>query len=413
MHTLAPSDLRRPQRLLRTRAPWTAIVYLVCEALGGLIAMGSWFTVVLIPVWLLVWPRLEERLVSLAGHRRPVVTRRRWEMRWQDVVLVLLTAPMAVLVGFSGFLLLIVLGMLLGAPFVAATGRQLTGFDPDHVLPTVPTAIIAPLLGLLLVFLLLWGVTALAYGWGWLSVRLLRDDAKRLAAQVEALGAQAVRSGDAIALERRALERDLHDGAQMHLSAAGMRLAMLQLDAESLPEQPGDTRREDLLDGLDAVRQQLDLAARSVRSAARGLVPSALRDGGLDQALAELVRSLPIDVDLVCRGPRLSENLEQSLYLVASEALTNVVRHADARRAEVTCTLEDGTVVLQVSDDGRGGAEETGTGLVSMRARARALGGSFELSSPVGGPTVLRVRVPAHVREPDTADGDDGEESTR
>lgn len=401
MHVLAPADLRRPQRLLRTRTPWTALLYLLCEAAAGAVAITSWFTVVLIPVWLLAWPRLERWLIPLAGHTRPQVHRTRWEMRWQDAVLVLLTAPLAALVGLAGFFLLILITMLFATPFVVASGRQITGWDADHVLPSVPTAILAPLAGVILVALILWAATALAYGWAWLSVMLLRDDAKRLAAQVEALGAEAVRTGDAIALERRALEQDLHDGAQMHLSAAGMRLGMVQLDVEALPD--GSVRTE-LLDGLDAVREQLDLANGSVRSAASGLVPPALRDGGLETALTELARSVPLDVELECEVSRLPAGLEQSVYLVASEALTNVVRHAGAHRARIRCGADERAsgvraLLLEVSDDGRGGAEPTGTGLVSMRARARALGGTFDLSSPVGGPTTLRVEVP--VRETD------------
>lgn len=393
MHRLEPSDLRHPLRLLRTRAPWTALLYLAAQTLAGAVSIMVWFTVLLIPVWLMVWPRCEQRLLPLAGRPALTVPRGRWELRWQDVVLVLLTAVMAVAAFFLGIIVVVVLGTLLAVPFAAAAGREITSWQGDQVLPLFPTVVLAPLLGVILLLLVLWGITALAYGWSALSTALLRDEEKRLAAQVDALSTEAVRLGDSIALERRALERDLHDGAQMHLSAAGMRLAMLRLDIEELVA--GDAAREQLLAGLDEVQQQLDLGGHAVRDAAGGLVPSSLRDRGLAGALEELAASVPLPVTLQVSVPRQAEALEQSVLLIAREALTNVVRHAGADQATIHCMQEQDRVLLEVSDDGRGGAEPTGTGLVSMHARARSLGGSFTVTSPAGGGTRVRLDVPA------------------
>lgn len=393
MHRLEPSDLRHPLRLLRTRAPWTALLYLAAQTLAGAVSIMVWFTVLLIPVWLMVWPRCEQRLLPLAGRPALTVPRGRWELRWQDVVLVLLTAVMAVAAFFLGIIVVVVLGTLLAVPFAAAAGREITSWQGGQVLPLFPTVVLAPLLGVILLLLVLWGITALAYGWSALSTALLRDEEKRLAAQVDALSTEAVRLGDSIALERRALERDLHDGAQMHLSAAGMRLAMLRLDIEELVA--GDAAREQLLAGLDGVQQQLDLGGHAVRDAARGLVPSSLRDRGLAGALEELAASVPLPVTLEVTVPRQAEALEQSVLLIAREALTNVVRHSGADHARVRCVQEEDRVFLEVSDDGRGGAEPTGTGLVSMHARARSLGGSFTVANPEGGGTRVRLDVPA------------------
>ncbi|UYG17712.1 histidine kinase [Brachybacterium huguangmaarense] len=252
---------------------------------------------------------------------------------------------------------------------------------------------LAPLLGLVLLALLLWGAVALAWAWGRVSLLLFVDVEARLAAQVDALSLETVRREDAIALERRVLQRNLHDGAQMHLSAAAMRLGMLELDAETLPAGPGRTR---VLEGLEAVREQLDLGAQSVRDAAAGLVPLALRDGGLCPTLREAAAALPLACEVSCDVPRLRESVEQSLFLVASEALTNVVRHAEASRVRIRCALDDGgrALALEIADDGCGGAEPTGTGLVGIAARVRGLGGTLAVSSPEGGPTALRVRMP-------------------
>src|SRR5699024_5799631 len=137
-----------------------------------------------------------------------------------------------------------------------------------------------------------------------------------------------------------------------------------------------------------------DLGGRSVREAARGLTAPVLRDGGLQDALRELARALPLATELTCDVPRLPEELEHSVHLVAREALTNVVRHSGAQQVRIRCVISGGTLILEIIDDGSGGAEPTGTGLVSVQARARRLGGTLELESPDGGPTTLLLRVP-------------------
>jgi signal transduction histidine kinase len=400
VHQLTASDLRRPWPLLRTRAPWCALLYLLIEATAGTIAMATWVSVVLIPVWLLAWPRVEQRVVGLAGVRLRARRRARWELRWQDIVLVMLTAVLAA----GAFMIVVVLAtlllMLFSAPLVIANGRTPTLWDADQELPALPVAILAPLLGVVLVGLLLWAATALARGWAGISNALLGDEEKRLAAQVAALGDENVRISEAVTRERDALERDLHDGAQMHLSAAGMRLALLRLDAESIPNGP---RREALMHGIEEVEDQIGASAAAIRSAVNGLVPALLRDEGLPAALAALVDSLPVASDVNVEVPRLSETIERSVHLIASEALTNVARHARAEHVVLRCTMttdhpetDDAPpeLRLMVRDDGVGGAAPTGTGLVGMSARARALGGALHVASPVGGPTEISARIP-------------------
>lgn len=402
MPPLELADLRRPLRLLRTRAPWTALLYLALEAVAGALSIGVWLTVLLIPLWLLFWPRVELRLLPLAGRQSPEVPRRRGVLRWQDVVVVLLTAVMAAAVFFAGIFLIVLLGVLFATPFAVLSGREVTAWSADQVLPSVPAAVIAPILGLVVLLLVLWAATALAYGWSGISLALLRDEERRLAAQVDALGDMTVQRDDVVAIERRALERDLHDGAQMHLSAASMRLGLLQLDAELLP---AGGRHDQILVGLEAVREQLDLGGRAVREAASGLVAPVLRDSGLQGALQELAHALPLATELECEVPRLAEELEHSVHLIAREGVTNVVRHSGATHVRIACGLtgatapdpvrESGsTLVLRITDDGHGGADTTGTGLISMQARARRLGGTLQIDSPDGGPTILLLRVP-------------------
>lgn len=427
MHQLTAADLRRPWPLLRTRAPWTALLYLLIESAAGTVAMASWVSVILIPLWLLAWPRIEQQAVRLAGVRIRPRRRGRWELRWQDVVLVMLTAVIAM----GAFLIVVVLAtvllMLFTAPFVIASGRTPTLWDADQELPALPVAILAPLIGIVLVALLLWAAAALAYGWASISAALLGDEEKRLAAQVEALGDENVRIQEAVSQQRSALERDLHDGAQMHLSAAGMRLALMRLDAEALPAGPA---RGALLEGLDDLEHQISATAASIRSSVTGLVPDLLRDEGLPAALTALTDALPIASEVHVEVPRLPEETERAVHLIVSEALTNIARHARARHVVMQCTLDpdgpggtddpDGSdgaddrddavdarlLRLAVRDDGIGGAEPTGMGLVGMSARARALGGTLVVTSPPGGPTEVSARIPiAQARSAREAEG--------
>lgn len=390
---------------MRTRAPWTSLLYLVLQAAAGVVSLGVFFTVLLIPVWLLAWPRAETRLLPLVGRPALRVARRPGQMRWQHVVLVLLTAVMAAAMFFVGIVLVVVIGTLFATPVAVLAGREATWGAADQVIPSMLVIIVFPVLGLIALFFALWGLTALAYGWSGLSTALLRDEESRLAAQVEALGDMTVQLDDSVALERRVLERNLHDGAQMHLSAAGLRLAMLQLEAEQLPV--GEARST-ILTGLDEVREQLDLGGQSVRNAVSGLVPTVLRDGGLQAAIAELARAVPLETTTECTVPRLPISLEHSVHLIAHEAITNVVRHSDAQTVSIRCTLDDppttGTpsiLHLQITDDGRGGAVSTGTGLISIGARARSLGGILTLDSPEGGPTVVDLNVPVAAERED------------
>ncbi len=154
------------------------------------------------------------------------------------------------------------------------------------------------------------------------------------------------RRGDA---ERRRLERDLHDGAQQRLLALGL---ALQLARAELPE--GTASADELL--ADA-EQELQEALHELRELARGIHPAILTDGGLTPALRTLAERTPIPVSVVGTEGRLPPAVETATYFIVSEALTNVVKHAQASRASVVVgTAEDG-VLVESQDDGVGGAD--------------------------------------------------------
>ena len=183
---------------------------------------------------------------------------------------------------------------------------------------------------------------------------------------------------------RRRLERDLHDGAQSRLLAVGMDLKLIQggLDADAAEQ-------------LAGAREELRLATDELRELARGIHPAMLTHGGLVAALRTLVRRIPLPVGLEYSSEaRCPAPVEAAAYFLAAEALTNVVRYAQATRADVAVTV-GAALTIEIADDGRGGADAaSGSGLRGMADRLAALDGSLSVVSPVGGGTVVRGVIP-------------------
>ena len=215
----------------------------------------------------------------------------------------------------------------------------------------------------------------------------LRDisDRKRAEAELRASRARIVAATDG---ERRRLERDLHDGAQQRLVNLGLTLRLLQ----SRLDREGETAEPLLAEAID----ELAAAARELREFARGIHPAVLSDGGLEPALGALIERAKMPVELVeVPDERLPAAVEATAYFLVAEALTNVTRYAQASRTEVLATREDGDLVVEVRDDGPGGADpQNGSGLRGLTDRVAAIGGSFEVSSPSGHGTVIRARIP-------------------
>ncbi|MFC9086251.1 sensor histidine kinase [Nocardiopsis dassonvillei] len=397
MSPLDPAELRRPGLLLQSRRPWAALLYIFLETVAGWATIATFATIALIPVWLVLWPRIEQRLLPLAGHRIPAVRRSsRFELRWRDWALVLLTPAVGV-----GGVAVFAFGVAIPAVLLASPVRVARTGEPVSIaFITVDapwTQVAAVLGGVVLLALTLWGISAAAYGWGQIMAALLHDEEHRLTEQVSTLSERTARTVDQLALERRQLERDLHDGAQMHIGAVGARLGMLQLDIEALPD---DDARAAILASLDTVRDQVEAASVSVRTTARGLVPAALRDGGLCAALDEAAHGIPLKTAVRCETLQLDAPTEISLFFIATEALANTVRHARAEHVDIRVTGNGPRVTLEIADDGCGGARPAGTGLLSIQARAQLLGGEAIVDSPPGQGTRILVRVPRQIALP-------------
>jgi signal transduction histidine kinase len=187
--------------------------------------------------------------------------------------------------------------------------------------------------------------------------------------------------------ERRRLERDLHDGAQSRLVALALTLRLARMSVS----EGSDTAA--LLDtSIDELKQGLD----ELRDLARGIHPAVLSDRGLEPAVRALAARAPVPVEIVGGAAgRLPAAVETAAYFVVSEALTNVSKYAHAARATVRVERVDGQLLVEVSDDGVGGASATdGSGLRGLSDRVAALSGTLEVSSPPGRGTRLRAHLP-------------------
>jgi signal transduction histidine kinase len=187
---------------------------------------------------------------------------------------------------------------------------------------------------------------------------------------------------------RRRIERDLHDGAQQHLVSLALRLRGI---AAAAPPELDEVHQE-----IDAVGAELDEVLSDLRELSRGIHPANLAEGGLGPALRNLARRSPVPVQLQM-GPegRLPERVEVTAYYVVAEALTNVARHANASLVQVELKRADGLVRLDIRDDGVGGADPArGSGLIGLKDRVEATGGTLGVKSHPGQGTSLLVRLP-------------------
>jgi signal transduction histidine kinase len=202
------------------------------------------------------------------------------------------------------------------------------------------------------------------------------------------LTASRARIVEASVAERRRLERNLHDGAQQRLVTLAVHLRIAQ---ECLRDDPAAAEAM-----LTSVGEDLKLALEELRELARGLHPAVLTDRGLEPALQTLANRAPFPVKIVGVPPlRLDEGIEAAVYYLVAESLTNAAKHADASEARVEISTANAEVVVEIRDNGGGGASmDRGSGLRGLADRIEALGGQFELTSPSGGGTIVRATLP-------------------
>jgi signal transduction histidine kinase len=263
----------------------------------------------------------------------------------------------------------------------------LVGTEAHHffVVDTPVDYVLVVLMGIAVLLVTPWVVRGLATANGFLVRGMLGRD---VTVRVQELTETRAAAVDLAAQDRRQIERDLHDGVQQRLVSLAMDLGRAKEKLDTDPDQAKELVGE--------AHEEAKRAITEVRDLARGIYPAVLTDLGLDPALSALAArsTVPVDiqVDVAERPPA---SVEAAAYFIVSEALTNVAKHANAKRASVTVRRSGDRLTVQVQDDGDGGASlEDGSGLAGLRDRVGALDGELHLLSPEGGPTVLMAEIP-------------------
>jgi signal transduction histidine kinase len=223
---------------------------------------------------------------------------------------------------------------------------------------------------------------------GWAARELLGPSrAEELEHRVAKLAKTRAGVVDAADAERRRLERDLHDGTQQRLVSLAMNLGMARAQTSTV---------EEAQQAIAEAHEEAKAALTELRNLVRGLHPAVLEDRGLDAALSGVAARMRIPVKLTVDVPRRpAPTIEAVAYFVVSEGLTNITKHAQASQAEVYVLRTGDRLHIIVSDDGVGGADASrGTGLAGLAKRAESVDGTFEITSPAGGPTLLTVDLP-------------------
>jgi signal transduction histidine kinase len=257
-----------------------------------------------------------------------------------------------------------------------------------YEIDTFPLALLTAVIGLLLIPVAGWLVRALTVAELAIMRPLLRPSREeQLADRVEVLTSTRANAVSAQAAELQRIERDLHDGAQARLVALALNLGMAADKFDSDPEQARELLAE--------ARGEARTALSELRDLARGIHPPILTDRGLESAVTALAARSPLAVTIQADVPeRLPPAVEAAAYFVVAEALANAAKHSRALRVLVRLRVDAGQLVVEVADDGVGGADPDGGGLLGLRRRVEALDGELHIVSPASSGTTLHAEVP-------------------
>ncbi|USX49003.1 sensor domain-containing protein [Lentzea sp. HUAS12] len=308
---------------------------------------------------------------------------------WRDFGYLLLLLPLGILEFGAVVAMWSVAAAFIAVPFWIGDAPFAVVVGEFWTIDSFASALPVTLIGLALI-----PFAALGTRWlGTLHGRFARGmlgptRADALAIEAERLQSSRARGVEAAEAERRRIERDLHDGAQQRLVAVAMGLGRAKSKMDTDPQGAAELIAEAHADAKLAIKELRDLA--------RGIYPSVLGDRGLDAALSALAARVPIEVDLqVNVDPRPPTAVESAAYFTVGEALTNITKHSNGTRATVRVNRVDTGVLVEVTDNGQGGAElKPGGGLAGLADRAATIDGVVVVVSPVGGPTVIRAELP-------------------
>ncbi|MEU5993827.1 sensor histidine kinase [Spirillospora sp. NPDC047418] len=427
----APSVLNgswHPVAMARSSVTWRSALYLGVSMAFGLgwfvaLAVGLTLSVALLIIWvglpllalmMIAWrfgAMLERRLVRAGfGVRVPDPYRRLPAGRnplsklrgmagdpatWKDLLYLAVLFPLTMAEFVVSAAVWGATAMTLFFPVVVAVagGAEINVGVASYWAGNPLEAVAAMPLGLLFLGLAMYATRAMAIGHSLLAALLLgpspaQTENVELRKRTEHLRASRARGVDAAEFERRRIERDLHDGAQQRLLAVAMDIGRARAKLDDDPE------------GARALIEQAHAGTREaiseLRDLARGIYPAILTDRGLDPALSGLAGRAPVpvevNVDLPERPPAAVESIA---YFIVAESLANVAKYARATRVSVRVAREDRWVVVEVIDNGAGGAvARPGGGLAGLADRAATIDGMLIVDSPPGGPTIIRADLP-------------------
>ncbi|MEU9868467.1 sensor domain-containing protein [Actinomadura sp. NPDC048021] len=416
-----------PLAMVRSSLTWRSALYLGVSLAWGLawfvvLAVGLTLSVALLIIWvgvpllallMVAWrfgAAVERRFVLAAfGVRIPAPYRRMPAGRnpltrlkgmagdpgtWKDLVYFAALFPITLVEFGVSAIAWAGTGTLLFLPvIVAVSGGAEVNFGVSYWAGNPVEALPVSLLGLALLVPAMYVTRVIAMGHAAFAALMLgpspsqRENAA-LRERTEHLRASRARGVDAAEFERRRIERDLHDGAQQRLLAVAMDIGRARAKLDEDPE------------GARALIEQAHAGTREaiseLRDLARGIYPAILTDRGLDPALSGLAGRAPVpvevEVDLPERPPAAVESIA---YFIVAESLANIAKYARATRASVRVVREDRWVVVEVVDNGVGGAvARPDGGLAGLADRAATIDGMLIVDSPPGGPTIVRADLP-------------------
>jgi signal transduction histidine kinase len=388
-------------------APWAVLLRSLTAweepSLAGfalLLVGGAVLLAVLGPAVALPLAAVERRRLRIvdsrpvgSGHRRPpgvgpgpwLRTRYTEAATWRELAYAALLCTVVPVAYLAALILLMLVGVLAASPLLV-TGDGPVSLGVGEV-TTAGDAVPYMIAGIALLPAVPYLLALLAGAQGALARVLLSAGAgSQLRAELVEVSRSRARLVDAFEAERHRIERDLHDGAQQRLVGLTLQLGLARLDL------PGDTPAGRAVASAHDQAKQL---MAELRELIHGIRPQVLTDLGLPAALRELADQAPIPVtvhaDLPVRPP---PHVETAAYFVAAEALANVAKHSGATTAGVTATRHGDTLTVEVRDDGRGGADPArGSGLTGLADRVSVVDGRMFVSSPAGGPTLVRVEL--------------------
>jgi signal transduction histidine kinase len=337
--------------------------------------------------------------LNLASPHAPAVSGNWWSRlrqlvtsasRWREIAYLSLALPILGTLGAVALALWAVSLMLIAGPIYVShlPARSAdVGLFRIHTGAGTTVGLIVGIVGL--VFLAPWATMALASLHRLVVRGLLGPHGpSALARRVDELEVSRGAAISSAEAERHRIERDLHDGAQQRLVALAMDLSRARERFDTDPE-----RARQL---VDEAHEEAKAALAELRNLARGIHPAILTDRGLDAALSAIITRCPVPVSLVVEVPtRPPASVESAAYFAVAEALTNVAKHAKATRVQVSIVLSNNRLLVEIRDDGVGGAAaSSGSGLAGLSDRVHALGGWMRVLSPLHGPTSIVVELP-------------------